>query len=50
MHKQLLQEASPYRRIYGILAGHPYTGNYHVVTAGPVPPLVILIHARGRQD
>ena len=23
--------------------------NYHTVTAGPVPPLVVLIHTRGRQ-
>ena len=31
------------------VAGLPCTGNYHTVTAGLVPPLVVLIHARGRQ-
>ena len=31
-------------------AGLRYIGNYHAVTAGPVPPLVMLTHARGRLD
>ena len=29
------------------IAGLPYIGNYHVVTAEPEPLLVVLIHARG---
>ena len=29
------------------VAGLPYIGNYHAVTAGPMPPLVVLIHTRG---
>ena len=31
------------------VAGLLCTDNYHTVTAGPVPPLVVLIQARGRQ-
>ena len=33
-----------------IVAGLPYIGNYHMVTVGPEPPLVMLIHAKGWQD
>ena len=32
-----------------IVAGLPYTVNYHTVTVGPESRLVVLIHARGRQ-
>ena len=34
---------------YDSVAGLPCTGNYHKVTAGAVPPLIVLIHARGWQ-
>ena len=33
-----------------IVAGLPYIGNYYAVTVGPLPPLVVLIHARGWPD
>ena len=29
------------------VVGIPSIGNYHAVTAGPAPPLVVLSHARG---
>ena len=35
--------------INGTVAGLSYTVNYHVFTAGPEPPVVVLIHARGQQ-
>ena len=35
--------------ILNTVAGLPYTVNYHAVTAGPEPPLVVSFHARGRQ-
>ena len=36
--------------IFDLIAGLPCIDNYHAVTVGPVPPLVVLIHARGQQD
>ena len=33
----------------GIVAGLLCEGNYHTVTVGPAPSLIVLIHGRGQQ-
>ena len=33
--------------LYVIVASLTSIGNYHAVTVGSVPPLVVLVHARG---
>ena len=44
----ILPHSSTILLVFSYCSRPPCEGNYHTVTVGPAPTLVVLVHARGR--